>query len=329
LCNGDIDRPLRIQVWDWNSNGKHVSMGIVNTSVRAMLTNNGAGMEVIEADKKAKSKSYNNSGFINASHTRIEHYPTFSEFIQGGCDINMIVAIDFTGSNGDPRSPDSLHYIDPSGRFNAYQNAISSVGKVLQQYDSDKKYSVYGFGARVRLPSGEFSPVQHCFPVYGGGVEVSGIDGILKAYQECLNVVMLSGPTLFGPLVAGAHYLANASNCSQDNQKYTILLVLTDGVINDLDATIDAVIAASNQPMSIVIVGVGAADFSEMNALDSDNQLLKHGSHTASRDIVQFVPYRDAASRGPAFLAQQVLAEIPNQFLKYMEQHNIVPNKIV
>jgi len=327
LCNGDLDRPLQIQIWDWDSNGKHQSMGIVSTSVRSMLTNAGTAMPVIEPDKKAKQKNYVCSGHLTAGGTRIEHYPTFSEFIQGGCEINMIVAIDFTGSNGDPQAPDSLHYIDPSGKLNAYQAAISAVGNVLEKYDTDKKYSVFGFGARVRLPTGEFSPVQHCFQVYGGGTEVSGVDGILKAYKECLNVVMLSGPTLFAPLMGGAHYIANAANCSQDNQKYTILLVLTDGVINDMDATIDTIIAASSQPLSVVIIGVGSADFSEMNALDSDKQLLKHGSKTAMRDIVQFVPYREAASRGSAVLAQQVLAEIPNQVLKYMEQHNIVPKK--
>jgi len=138
---------------------------------------------------------------------------------------------------------------------------------------------------------------------------------------------MLSGPTLFRPLMEGAHYLANAANCSQENQKYTVLLVLTDGVINDMDQTIDAVIAASGLPLSVVIIGVGSADFTDMNALDSDKQLLKHGSKTAVRDIVQFVPYNKVAAYGPAVLAQQVLAEIPNQVLKYFEQHNIVPKK--
>ncbi len=77
---------------------------------------------------------------------------------------------------------------------------------------------------------------------------------------------------------------------SQQNQKYTILLVLTDGVINDQDATIQAIVEASAQPLSIIIIGVGSADFSEMSVLDSDKQLLRHGGQTAQRDIVQFVP---------------------------------------
>jgi hypothetical protein len=52
---------------------------------------------------------------------------------------------------------------------------------VLAPYGSSKMYPVYGFGAKVKDPStGAFSVVQHCFPVYGAGLEVSGVDGILQ-----------------------------------------------------------------------------------------------------------------------------------------------------
>lgn len=44
------------------------------------------------------------------------------------------IAIDFTGSNGDPRLPSSLHYINPQG-FNEYLAAIWAVGNVIQDYD--------------------------------------------------------------------------------------------------------------------------------------------------------------------------------------------------
>ncbi len=104
-----------------------------------------------------------------------------------------------------------------------------------------------------------------------------------------MRSVMLSGPTLFGPLIMAAAQTAANAKCSQERQKYTILLIVTDGVVNDLEQTIAAIVSASYTPMSIVIVGVGAADFSEMHALDSDNALLSQGGKTAARDIVQFV----------------------------------------
>ena len=62
--------------------------------------------------------------------------------------------------------------------LNPYQQAIQSVCSVLEPYDSDQMYPVYGFGAKVRDAAGKFTPVLHCFPVYGGGLEVHGVKGI-------------------------------------------------------------------------------------------------------------------------------------------------------
>jgi hypothetical protein len=208
----------------------------------------------------------------------------------GGCEISLAVGIDFTGSNGDPREPTSLHYLDPSGRnWNVYQHALHSVASVLEPYDSDKKYPVFGFGAKVRLADGSFSPAQHCFPVSGGSVEVPGIEGLMRAYQDCLHTVMLSGPTLLAPIINATAYIAAQSNCNQQHQKYHVLLIITDGVFNDMEQTKEAIVNASSAPLSIIIVGVGPADFSEMNVLDSDKQLMQAGGKTAERDIVQFV----------------------------------------
>lgn len=77
-------------------------------------------------------------------------------------------------------------------------------------------------------------------------------------------------------------------------QHYYVLLIITDGVITDMDQTCSAIVEASRLPMSIIIVGVGGADFDAMEFLDSDDKLLRAPSgDTAARDIVQFVPFRD------------------------------------
>lgn len=70
--------------------------------------------------------------------------------------------------------------------------------------------------------------------------------------------------------------------------------MLTDGVLSDMSNTRDAIVKASHLPMSIIIVGVGNADFTDMNELDGDNGVLRSPSgEQASRDIVQFVPFRE------------------------------------
>ena len=42
---------------------------------------------------------------------------------------------------------------------------------------------------------------------------------------------------------------------SQHNQQYFVLLVLTDGVITDMEKTVSEIVNASTLPLSIIIVG--------------------------------------------------------------------------
>ncbi len=46
--------------------------------------------------------------------------------------------------------------------------------------------------------------------------------------------------------------------------KYYILLIITDGLINDMEDTTDEIVRASGLPISIIIVGVGDEDFTSM-----------------------------------------------------------------
>uniref|UniRef100_A0A672K4Q8 Copine C-terminal domain-containing protein n=1 Tax=Sinocyclocheilus grahami TaxID=75366 RepID=A0A672K4Q8_SINGR len=60
-----------------------------------------------------------------------------------------------------------------------------------------------------------------------------------------------------------------------------------------MDQTRGAIVAASRLPMSIIIVGVGKADFTDMEILDGDDGRLRSiTGEPAVRDIVQFVPFR-------------------------------------
>jgi hypothetical protein len=82
--------------------------------------------------------------------------------------------------------------------------------------------------------------------------------------------------------------------------------------------------------MSIIIVGIGNADFGAMEVLDADVRGLSSGGICAARDIVQFVPFRKFATASDPYmakirLAKEVLAEIPRQFTDYMKGNNIAP----
>ena len=51
LCGGDLDLPLRLSVHDHESSGKHVSMGMVETSVNEILKKKGSRLTLISKGK--------------------------------------------------------------------------------------------------------------------------------------------------------------------------------------------------------------------------------------------------------------------------------------
>lgn len=114
---------------------------------------------------------------------------------------------------------------------------------------------------------------------------------------------------------------------SQYNQHYIICLILTDGIINDIQQTIDQIVRGSDLPLSIIIVGIGSADFEQMEALDGDDAPLYSQTlgRYRNRDIVQFVPF-SSLKNDPILLAKNVMAEIPEQLTSFFKQKNIVPN---
>jgi hypothetical protein len=102
---------------------------------------------------------------------------------------------------------------------------------------------------------------------------------------------------------------------------YQVLLILTDGAIHDMSAVKDLIVGLAGLPCSIIIVGIGNADFSMMDELDGDHEVITDSSgNRIKRDIVQFVRLNDCLQRGN--LAEEVLKEIPEQMSHYMESIN-------
>nr|XP_011422303.2 copine-3 isoform X2 [Crassostrea gigas] len=328
LCGGNKSQEIKFDCYDYDSDGSHDFIGAFTTTLEDMESKTQGGKEAQYPcinPKKQSKKKYQNSGVIHLTELKIFQRPSFLEFVYGGMQINFTVGIDFTGSNGNPANPTSLHYINPY-QPNEYMQAIQAVGNVCQDYDTDKLFPALGFGAK--LPDGQVS-MEFAINFNPSNPYCAGIAGVLEAYKACIQRVTLYGPTNVAPIiyhVARFAEQAQKEEAEKGAHAYFILLLLTDGIITDMDRTRDAIVYASGLPMSLIIVGVGEADFSDMNFLDGDNGTLKGANgRPALRDIVQFVPFRDFKKTTGAELARHVLAEVPQQVVQYYEIRKIPP----
>jgi hypothetical protein len=132
LCSGDLDKELKISVYDYEKSGRHVPMGEFETSVNGLLSAKATGsFTMMKKGKKtgtvyvkkavttgldeglnkqmeaATISSAPKAAFVPSSApsafvppTVSASSPTFVDYISGGCEMNLCVAIDFTGSNG-------------------------------------------------------------------------------------------------------------------------------------------------------------------------------------------------------------------------------------
>lgn len=243
------------------------------------------------------------SGGLSSPH---QSQYTFSDYVHAGLDIDLYVAIDFTSSNGDPRVPGSLHYREEEG-LNDYEETIVSVGKAIARYSARQEFSVWGFGAKYS------GIVRHIFQL-GADATAKGIDGVLDAYKSVfLTDLTMSGPTDITSVVKAA--ASRAKKFEHGSLRYGVLLVLTDGIVSDADTTKALLHAISDLPLTVLIVGIGAADFTCMN------EIVEY-SNSTSRHNVSFVSYREHQD-DPRALSTAALRDIPNHIVDYFDGKGI------
>ena len=121
--------------------------------------------------------------------------------------------------------------------------------------------------------------------------------------------MLLGEPTCYSEVL---QYAARDAARAGAEVEYTVILIITDGGVSDMEVSIvytvytvtqsiihtvyclhqetkRVLVELSRQPVSVVVVGVGRGDMSSLVTLDSDRARLSAGEDQAARDIVQFV----------------------------------------
>ena len=242
---------------------------------------------------------------------------TFLDYLKEGKKINLEIAIDYTSSNK------SYHFINRRIP-NDYEKVISDCCSIVSPYDEDQLFPVYGFGG---IPPNNNGKVSHIFNInFEKEPEIKGFDQIIPTYKKSLKQIKLGNPCYFAPLLKSV-YNRIKKNYEINNPEYInhyfILMILTNGIVNDLKETIDILIDCSYIPLSVIIIGIGDGDFSNMDKLDGDEELLVSSKgEIRKRDLVQFVKYNKFKGdfiEGKKELKDEVLKEIPRQVEEYYE----------
>lgn len=253
--------------------------------------------------KQKPSKSGPGSKGTSSFHAIPDQYRTLEE-VQDGLrkagleSSNLILGIDYTKSNtwNGQKTFNNMNLHSIGNFMNPYQEVISIIGRTLEVFDDDKLIPVYGFGDVTTQEKSVFPffPDRYCHT----------FQEVLQRYNEITPSVQLSGPTSFAPIIREAIRVVQA------NRSYHILVIIADGQVDNVKETEDAIVEASNFPLSIIMIGVGDGPWDTMK--DFDDQLPQR-----KFDNFQFIPYFEVMQRAEnreITFSIAALQEIPDQF---------------
>jgi len=207
VCNGNLYRKLRIKIQDWDGMIQTPDdLGCVETTIPHLLTK--------PTYKVMRYSSRHHvcvpKGELHVLDARIIPQPTMVEYLTGGCQIKLHVAIDF-GIGSKERSPnwmESLHSLDNDD--NVYSLAIESIGNILAPYhtsttssSSSEGVSMWGFGAKLHGTHYDAFPIglrkdnndanddnkddNHIHKPQQEQQCHASVDSLVNAYQQCLK----------------------------------------------------------------------------------------------------------------------------------------------
>ena len=277
------DKELRIEVYDEDSLSNDFIGGKV--TVLSELLAPGKVLEL--RDKRDRP-----SGLLSVEAGKLTNNADFVTRLRSGLQISLIFGVDFGKS---------LSKYHSEAGDNQFIQVLRSIGAGLGTYDSDQRISIYGFGGH---PAGAGEELWDL-----GAGEVSGVNGVLQAYQAAVasGLVFSERKSLYGLLSKVGSQLELLGKASA----YFVLVLLTDGRVEDLERCKGLLVELSRLPLSIVLVGMGQSSPKDMAVLDSDNRLLEQGGQLALRDIVQFGSFGRGVDARASTL--EVVGEVPQQ----------------
>ncbi|XP_027336282.1 E3 ubiquitin-protein ligase RGLG5 isoform X2 [Abrus precatorius] len=233
---------------------------------------------------------------------------------------NLIVGIDFTKSNEwtGKRSFNRKSLHDIGSGHNPYEQAISIIGKTLSVFDEDNIIPCFGFGDASTHD-------QDVFSFYSEERFCNGFEEVLTRYREIIPYLKLAGPTSFAPIIEMAVTIVE-----QSGGQYHVLLIIADGqVTRSIDTqhghlspqeqkTIDAIVKASEYPLSIVLVGVGDGPWDMMREFD-DNIPSRAFDNFQFVNFTEIMTKHIDSARKETEFALAALMEIPSQYKATIE----------
>lgn len=264
--------------------------------------------------------------------------PTFNNYLDSGLKFKLNFAIDCSGSN--QKQSSGLHQLNSDGE-NQYTWAIRDLADGLVRglggMENISGINAFGFGGQVVEPHTVNPTVKYALTPTKD-VACDSIDDISKQYGIFTKIPFASNVstrTRFAPFLS--HFDSSVITVKEDivsideknygalnvqNPTYNILVILTDGEVQDQAEMLQVLYNLSLKPVSIIFVGIGHDKnhkFTDLLQFNTDQRgALRVDKHMhIARQMTHFFPYLffiKSTEYIKIKLARSIQAQVVNQF---------------
>lgn len=285
-------------------------------------------------DKKIKKdKDKGKDKYFSIEKRDISEY-TFVQLLCQKIRIQTIIAIDFSSSNRPVLINNGLHSGD--NHTNLYLGAMNSIFDTLSVFDQNKCVSLYGLCAKIKGVFHEYFPITKTKEIRdktnpnNNNTErdnkYSSKEDMEDAYDYYRKMLQFWGPTKFSSFLK--HVKEEAINANKrDRNVFTVLTIITDGLIVDLHDIVGTISSMTNDPIFIVFVGIGEEKsdrgFLSLKQIDENLSKIKYNSDSkieTNNDIVKFAHFRTENLVEPSSFSKDLFNDIPDEVARFMNQ---------
>ncbi|CAD6198984.1 unnamed protein product [Caenorhabditis auriculariae] len=267
---------------------------------------------VINDVKKAQKKSYEHSGKMElVKFTDVSFY-SFLDYVVSGTQLHFEIAVDFS-------SAEPVHELDQRRFDGELHMAVRAIGGIIRDYTPNRLFPAFGIGAKIP-PT--FHESNEFFLNFSLDPICRGLDGVMDSYKKAQTLVTPTKESKLAPVI---NYVTRMSHRSGfRGLHYHVLAIFTRGSVSDLKDIQQAVNAASEAPLSVIIIGMGEGDFSSLQKISSRKK-----DANGKRECVEFFQMKtllngaETPAQNKSRIAERALRNVPNHLVHFMHNANI------
>uniref|UniRef100_A0A0N5A3T7 C2 domain-containing protein n=1 Tax=Parastrongyloides trichosuri TaxID=131310 RepID=A0A0N5A3T7_PARTI len=245
------DSMIKITLYNYNPNTMDSLIGSFDTTFFQLLQG-----QALKFSLNNKAGAKINNMAVDIQEFKPYEMPSFFDIVtKEKMGFFFSVAIDFSSFNRSTTDPNGCHS-EVDDKKSDYLEALECIFNDLTQRGPAEKICVFGFGARPK----NSSKTSHLIPLVCEQTNKSyfkNFNNLQNSYRKFLKNYQLSDECDYSEVIHYIRGIAKAAQTQLPNERsYFVLIIMTHGVVKHNRKIIDAIVACSTLPISVIIVPI-------------------------------------------------------------------------